>query len=209
MYVEPIVLQKSLPFPTGQGFRCQNEHLALNVAEFKWDESMKTCLSVSLGFGSGLLASNYKAFVFPLVDLQSWTFKCDRGAAMSVLQKERSDLGFCPVFLQCVQLSAQISSLLRCLLLSAGRCHFPITEPSQHWLWCWLGKTWCAFPFLLSAVITVCAQSRHGVLLGSGDPALSAKQGSKTSVTGMTSTRASGTVGLARQRHCALFGVGC
>lgn len=58
-------------------------------------------ISVS-GFGSGFLASNYKAFLFPLVDLQSWTFKCDRGAAMSVLQKERSDLGFCAVFLQCV-----------------------------------------------------------------------------------------------------------
>lgn len=63
---------------------------------------MKTRPSVSVGFGSGLLASSYKAFVFPSIDLQSWTFKYDREAAMSVLRKEQSDLGFCAVFLQCL-----------------------------------------------------------------------------------------------------------
>lgn len=68
---------------------------------------MKTCTSVSVGLGSGLLASNYKASAFPSIDLQSWTFKSDRGDQMSFFQRERFNsvsvlfscmpLAFCPV----------------------------------------------------------------------------------------------------------------
>lgn len=74
------------------------------VAEFKWDEptdSMKTCPSISVGFGSGLLASNYEAFVSPSVDLQSWAFKCDGGDATG----KRSRLTLLSVPFPCVPLA--------------------------------------------------------------------------------------------------------
>lgn len=171
---------------------------------------MRTWPSISVGFGSGLSASSCKAFVFPSVDVQSWTFKCDE--AMERAFCKRSGPMWVSVLFSCMPLAFcpglfSFDNICRALLF-AGCC--PCPGILHYLLWCWYGRRCYAFPFLLSDPVAVCAQTRQGALPESWHPALPAKEGSKTCRVGMTFTCASDcAAGLARQRRCALLCAGC